>query len=76
MTVTTGIGLDLGAWGPSGSGARHTGGRACKRNSQCWWLLEDFGCWLTFEALFLPDAFACLVAGELLGRVLLPAGGD
>lgn len=52
------------------------GGRVCKRNSLCWWLSEDFGHWLTFEALFLPGAFVSLVAEVLLGHVLFPADSD
>lgn len=76
MIVTTRVRLDLGVWGPSRSGARLMGGRVYKRNSLCWWLSEDFGHWLTFEALFLPGAFASLVTGELLGHALFPADSD
>lgn len=76
MTVTSGVRLDLGAWGCSRSGTRLIGGRVCKRNSLYWWLSEDFGHWLTFEALFLPSAFVSLVAEELLGHALFPADSD
>lgn len=51
-------------------------GRVCMRNSLCWYLSEDFEHWLTFEALFLPGAFASLMAGKLLGHALFPADGD
>lgn len=52
------------------------GERVCKRNSLCWWLSEDFGHGLTFEALFLPGCFCLSVAGELLGPALFPTDGD
>lgn len=76
MTVTTGVRLDLGVWGCSRSGAGLMGRRVCKRNSSCWWLSEDFGHWVTFEVLFLPGAFASLMAEELLGHALFPADSD